>query len=186
MGRVSFTCAALVSAALVSAAFLLSACGFRPLYAVPENGAQVTAELAAISIDPITERPGYQVREDLQDLLRAASDGAIAPRYGLDIGVEARRRPAAIEQDASVTRFNVVLNARYALRRLADGTLLNEGVSRGVAAYNVVDSEFATVVAQEDAEARAARLIAEDIGLQLSLFFDQAAAEEVLAETRQP
>ena len=54
---------------------------------------------------------------------------------------------------------------------LSQGKMVLNGNSRAFSAYNVVDSEFATVTARRDAEFRAARNIAEDMKLQLALFF---------------
>lgn len=53
------------------------------------------------------------------------------------------------------------------------GNTVHEGQSRSIASYNVVDSQFATLSAQRDAEERAAVELSEDIKLRLAIFFDR-------------
>ena len=45
--------------------------------------------------------------------------------------------------------------------------------ARAIAPYNVVDSQFATLSAERDAQERAAREVGEDIRTRLGLYFEQ-------------
>ena len=56
----------------------------------------------------------------------------------------------------------------------ASGDVLTNGIVRAVAAFNVVQSEFANIAAENDAEARAARDVSEEIRNRLGVYFSQS------------
>ncbi len=162
----------------------LAGCGFQPLYGENtvlsdgETPVDVINELSKISIviavtDDADGRGsglvGFETRNQLIDLLGAQNESAAA--YELQVSLRGFRRGLAVQSDASVTRFNYELAGRYRLVDLGQAKTVFSGNSRAFSAYNVVDSEFATVTARRDAEFRAARNIAEDMKLQLALFF---------------
>ena len=170
---------------VVLAALLASAgCGFQPLYGENtglsdgDTPIDVVSQLSDISIviavaDDIDGRGsglvGFETRNQLIDLLGAQN--ASGSTYELQVSLKGYRRGLAVQSDASVTRFNYELSGVYRLVDLGQGEPVLSGKSRAFSAYNVVDSEFATVTARRDAEFRAARNIAEDMKLQLALFF---------------
>ena len=166
------------------AMLLLAGCGFQPLYGENtvlsdgETPVDVIDELSKISIviavaDDVDGRGsglvGFETRNQLIDLLGAQN--VAATTYELQVRLRGFRRGLAVQSDASVTRFNYELIGSYELFDLGKSKAILTGNSRAFSAYNVVDSEFATVTARRDAEFRAARNIAEDMKLQLALFF---------------
>lgn len=160
----------------------LAACGFQPVYAPVESAGDARAAPAAqalgrIAIAPIPDRVGQLVRNNLLERF-APLDHGEAPRYSLEISLDEEREGLAFERDESVTRYNYRLIALYRLIDLRSGEVLHTARSRSISAFNVVESEFATVVAAQDAVARAAREISTDIEAQLTVFFnrDQQAA----------
>jgi len=169
-----FRFAVLGLALLVSAG--LAGCGFTPLYAGGGVGGnpRTSAELGAIEIEELEGRIGFDVREGLLD--RLAPHGTTAsPRYLLSVKLKESREGLAIQKDTSITRFNYELRGKFRLVDIADpAKVLYEGDARAIAAYNVVDNQFATLTARRDAEERAAGELAEDIRIQLALFFDKA------------
>ena len=175
-----------------AALLLLGGCGFQPLYG--ENNAlnsdnapgSVVNELSQVSVAiSVTEDTdgrrsglvGFETRNQLIDLL--GSNALNTAKYNLIIQLRGVRRGLAVQSDASVTRFNYLLQGNYQLIDNASGSTILTGRSRSFSAYNVVDSEFATVTARRDAEFRAARNIAEDLKLQLALFFKSGKAWRV-------
>lgn len=178
-------------AAAICGVFLalsLGGCGFQPLYgennalnAALEEGettGSVTNELSQIAVvigvaDDADGRGsglvGFETRSQLIDLLGATAESTA--KYDLRVRLTGIRRGLAVQSDASVTRFNYFLRGAYRLVDNTTGTTILTGESSSFSAYNVVDSEFATVTARRDAEFRAARNIAEDLKLQLALFF---------------
>lgn len=151
---------------LAASAVLLGACGFQPLYG---SGAATAPALKAVRVAEIPGRAGFALRNSLIRELRI--DGEEPARHELRIRLEESAEGLAIQRDDTITRYNYRLAARYQLVSIADESVLTEGQAVGIAAYNVVDSQFATLIARRDVETRAARDIATDIRLRLSMFF---------------
>ena len=161
------------STVFIVAAGVLSACGFSPLYGEREGGARTDAELAQIQVIAIEDgRTGYDLYNALIDRLSPYGEPQ-DPDYQLRLRLREQRDGVAIERDASITRYNYRLTASYQLIDIRSGNTVHEGQSRSIASYNVVDSQFATLTAQRDAEERAAIELSEDIKLRLAIFFDR-------------
>ncbi len=158
---------------IVIVAGALSACGFTPLYGEREGGVRTDAELQQIQVIPIeSSRTGHDIYNALIDRLSPYGEPD-DPDYQLRIRLNERREGVAIERDASITRYNYRLLAEYSLLDVRTGNVIHEGRSRSIASYNVVESQFATLVARRDAEERAAMELSEDIKLRLAIFFDR-------------
>ncbi len=154
---------------LLGLPLLLSACNLRPLYG-GAAGAELDARLAAIAIETPKTRTGWLLREQLERDLRA-SGRREEPRYLLRVRLERRQRPLAIQLDDSTTRFDLTLAAFFTLLDRADGKPVYRSSVRRIASYNVVDAPFATLIAEQDAERRAAVEISRAIRTRLALFF---------------
>ena len=140
---------------------LLGACGFRSLYGTDAT-ADAPGELATIKVNPIADRLGQQLRNNLLDLLNPRGRPA-NPRYFLTVRLDQSTQRLAIEKDAFATRANLRLLAKFSLQDPDKGLV--------VSSYNLLASEFATLMAEKDAKARAAREIAHDIRTRLAAFF---------------
>lgn len=149
---------------------LLAACGFRPLYGEKALTPEVSAEMALIEIRPIDDRIGLILRNELLDLLTPLGTPA-QPRYVLAVNLAEARQGLAVERDATVTRFNLTLNADFRLLDAGSRQPLNSGTARSTAAFSVLRADFANVIAERDAEERAARVVAEEIATRLSVYF---------------
>lgn len=161
----------LVGVAVVAA--MLGACGFQPLYGEHPGGARTDTELAQVQVVAIDNgRTGHDVYNALIDRLSPNGEPT-SPDYQLRVDLRERREGVAIERDASITRYNYQLLAHYSLVDMRSGNVIHEGDSRSIASYNVVDSQFSTLMAQRDAEERAATELSEDIKLRLAIFFDR-------------
>jgi LPS-assembly lipoprotein len=170
-------------AAVVLLGLLLSGCGFRPLYAVPDTpGGSMQATLRSIYVEPVPERLGYQLRNRMIDVLdgRGQPGGA---RYALKltlttkseaIGVQSQTTSGGITQTA-ITRYNDTLTVNYELSDARSGTVVTKGVETGLSAYNVLNSPYATLAVQQDADRRAAEDIADRIRIALAVWFAQQA-----------
>jgi LPS-assembly lipoprotein len=152
------------------ALMLLTGCGFRPLYGADLNGAAVIAELASVRIGALDDRLGLIVRNELLDLVTPLGEPAV-PRYALQVSLFEEKEGLAIARDATVTRVSLTLTANYELLDARTRVRVNNGSVRATAAYNVLSTEFANVVAERDAQARTARVVAEEIRTRLSIYF---------------
>ncbi len=149
----------------------LAGCNLRPLYG-GAAGAELDADLSAILVETPKTRTGWLLREQLERDLRA-SGRRVPPRYLLEIRLERRQRPLAIQLDDSTTRFDLTLAAFFTLRERSDGRPVYRSSVRRVASYNVVGAPFATLIAEQDAERRAAIEISRAIRTRLALFFSR-------------
>jgi len=158
---------------------LLAGCGFHPLYAVPgaEHG-EMQADLSATYVEPMPDRLGYELRNQLIDLLDARAESAGAAyrlrvtlsEKKLPTGVQSQPAPGGITQTA-ITRYNDTFTVEYELIDLKTNKSLTHGTETGLSAYNVLTSPYATLAAQQDADKRAADDIADRLRLDLAVYF---------------
>jgi LPS-assembly lipoprotein len=145
--------------------FALAACAFRPMY----GHSSLSPQLASVFVEPVAERDGYELRNRLIDLLQ--SDGEeTGKKYHLKIVLNEASQGIALQNDATITRYNQTLEARYTLTD-AQGNVLTSGIQTALSAYNVVQSPYATLAASQDSSMRAAQDMAERIQLELGAWF---------------
>ena len=163
--------------ALVLCAVLgLGGCGFHPLYASgPSGGA--SGEFRSIEVEPVSDltvaNTGYDLRNEMIDLLDA---GQAPVAYQLKLTFNVTTQGIALENNADITRYNDTLTVNYSLVDAATSKELTKGIESGLSAYNVVQSPYATLEGQQDADRRAAEDIAERIRLDLGLYFSRRRA----------
>ncbi len=151
-------------AAIAALCLALAGCGFHPMY-----GGNLAPELSSIYVEPIAERDGYELRNALID--RLGSDGrSEGKKYRLKITLNEASQGIALQNDATITRYNNTLDARYVLTD-KNGDVLTQGTQTELSVYNVVTSPYATLTAQQDASMRAAQDMAERIHLDLGVWF---------------
>ncbi len=161
------------AAAFLIVLFGLTACGFRPLYGGGPNSPR-RLELSQIEITPINSKLGVDLRNELID--RLTPDGEPTyPQYRLDLVLHEYREGLGIQKDTSVTRWNYQLSADYRLLDLGTGKVITRGTASTMASYSVVDSQFATLTAENDAKQRASVDLGDQLELRLALFFQQHA-----------
>ncbi len=155
---------------VVSVAVLsLAACGFQPLYGGGGTSA-AASELAEIKIEPIRDRIGQELHNNLLSLLNP--DGRPGrPRYILKTVVAENSASLAVRRSAFATRANLTVRATYNLTAAGTAENVYGGESSITVSYNILDSAFATLAAEKDARSRAIRELAEDMRIRLSVFF---------------
>ena len=158
---------------ILAAAFALAGCGFHPLYGGMNGGMQKT--LATIYVEPIADKLGYELRNTMIDLLDGPGTTAGAS-YRLKLDVTQTTQGIALQNDATITRYNDTLKVSYTLTDMS-GKVVTKGIETGLSAYNVLPSganaNYGTLAAQQDADRRAAQDIAERIRLDLNVYFSQ-------------
>lgn len=151
-------------------AFALAACGFHPLYGSLGGGEHAAATFHSIYVEAIPERVGYELRNDLIDQFNSRSSPAGAS-YRLKIELKTEEKGLALQENASITRYSYRLTAHYQLLAAGTGTVLKKGDVHSLTSYNVVQSPYATVSADKDAQGRAAQDIAERLKIELAVYF---------------
>jgi LPS-assembly lipoprotein len=156
---------------LLACAVVLAACGFRPLYG-NSAGSEASADLASVGIAPIADRIGQQLHNHLLELINPRGR-PLQPRYTLRVRLSEGIEHLAVRKSELSTRANLRLVASFSLSPAGGATPLVEGSSVVVSSYNILKADFATLIAEKDARARAAREIAQDIRARLAVFFLQ-------------
>jgi LPS-assembly lipoprotein len=158
---------------LCGSALALCACGFRPLYGTMAGDPGAQAIFASIYVEPVDqERTGYELRNQLIDLLRATDRPAIAA-YRLKVRMTETREGVALQNDATITRYDLAFKANYELTD-AKAKSVMKGLETTLESFDVANSPYASLSAQDDAERRAAADIAQHIRIDLAVHFAHA------------
>jgi LPS-assembly lipoprotein len=148
----------------------LAACGFQPLYGKHgPMGGTAGEELAKVRIANIPDRTGQQLRNALIDRMQPQGRPG-NPAYRLEISLLEQQVNLGIQQDATATRGQLRYSGTYVLRDAAGKELTRESF-RASPSFNILESEFGTILSSEDARERGLRQIADDITGRLALYF---------------
>ena len=151
-------------------ALALSACGFHPLYGTMDGNPGARQVFSSIYVDPIEhERMGYELRNQLIDQLRGV-DHPQEAMYHLRVSVTETREGVALQNDATVTRYDLAFKAKYELTDKNEKSIVKSEETT-LESFDVAQSPYASLSAQEDAERRAAGDIAQHIRLDLAVHF---------------
>lgn len=147
----------------------VAGCGFRPVHAPtqPQAGTVASPILQSIKVTPIPLRSGQILHIALEDLLHADGEFPM-PRYRLDTTLEEAKQPIVIETNGRVSRYNLILVARYNLYDIASNALITNGVVKRISGFNASLSDFSTYVSENDTHDRNLRQIAQDITHRLT------------------
>jgi LPS-assembly lipoprotein len=164
-------------ASAIVVAMLLSGCGFHPLYG--GMNADMRGKLSSIYVEPVPERLGYELRNTMIDLLDGPGTSSGAT-YRLKLALSQSTQGIALQNDATITRYNDTLTVTYELSDMA-GHIVTKGTETGLSAYNVLptgptialspQANYGTLAAQQDADKRAAQDIAQRIRFDLNVYF---------------
>jgi LPS-assembly lipoprotein len=158
-------------------ALALGGCGFHPLYGSGATSGALQNTFAQIYVEPVHDlsvaNTGYDLRNKMIDTLDATSGAA---QYHLTLTLSQTTQGIALQNDASITRYNDTLTVTYSLVDTATGKEVTKGTETGLSAYNVVQSPYSSLIAQQDSDRRVAQDIAERIRLDLGVYFDRQRA----------
>ncbi len=152
-----------IAALLTAISLPLGACGFEPLHA--QRGAVAT--LPPIRIEPIPERAGQILRNYLLDRMAPRGEGG-TQAYTLAIRLFEPRQVLALRRDDVISRMGYSAVASYELLDTA-GKRVVAGSSSYSTDYEITNSEFATLAAQQNARERVLELVADDIRNQIAI-----------------
>ena len=165
----------------VLAATGLSGC-LAPMYGqFAEGGPGLQSELQAIAIEPIPERIGHYLGNDLIFDLNGTGSHP-TPKYRLFVTLnESVQTPLIDTVSGRASSATVVVNAEYRLENFANGLLVTRGSAFVFKSYDRTSQRFADVRASRDAEIRDAKQLSDLIRQRLSA----ALAEQRLGGTPQ-
>jgi len=162
---------------------VLAACGFQPMYGARDDGGSVAAELGSVEIDRINvvseqdagpeaewrSRLGQQLEDDLAS--RFYRGGMQAVRYRLDLDLTKTREGFGFRPDEAVTRVGLRLEAQYRLVDVVADKVILQNRAQAYNSFEVVQSDFATLAAEEDMEKRLVKDLGQRITSRLGQFF---------------
>ena len=154
---------------LVVVAAVAGGCGFQPLYGTQATGS-TPAEFAQIKVEPIVDRLGQQLHNHLLTILNPDGRPA-APRYRMNTTLTEGIASLGVRKSAFATRANLTVNSNYRLTDTETGKIILSDQTSITVSYNILESEFATLMAEKDARSRAVRELAESIRIRLGVFF---------------
>lgn len=138
---------------------LLTGCGLRPLYGSGDKGAAAVA-LSSVEVAPIGGRAGWLIRNAIIDRIGAHD---ATPRYRLDIKLDDSIEGFGIRIDRTTSRERRQLRARYQLVDIAENKTVLDATAGSDVGIDVVNSEYATIAAEQTALERLADIIADQI-----------------------
>jgi len=156
------------------AMLMLQGCGFRPLYghhSADEEGINVEDRMAAIRIDPISNRLGQELHNGLRDALNPRGQPS-EPLYHLKITLSEVRDSLVTLPDLSSTREDLRLSAMYILMD-NEGKEIFKNNARASVSYNIFQDPYNDLSARRDAHLRATNLLTEQIRNRLAVFLNR-------------
>jgi len=172
---------------LLAAAHGLAACsegGFRPLYGVSASGGgRVQERMAEVDVAPIPGRVGQRIRNELIFQNTGASEPP-PPTHRLEVAIKETVISTLVRPDGSAAGETYLVEASFRIIKISDKKVVLQGTSHARAAFeryttNTVPSgstfTYSNVRAREDAENRAARVIADDLKTRVATYLSGSA-----------
>lgn len=157
--------------ALLVAALLLEGCGFHPLYA-DHGRSGFDADLASIKVNTIADRQGQLLAIALRDALNPTG-AQVVTRYTLDVSLTSIREDIALRSDGTASRSEIAMTAKFVLKDAKANQAVLQGTTHSVSSYDVLNDNYATVVASQNAEQRTMQEVGDDILVRLQLFMSK-------------
>jgi LPS-assembly lipoprotein len=165
-----------LSLLLVTAPVLASCgeAGLHPLYGVGPSGVGVEERLAKVEFAPIPGRVGQRIRNELIFQANGAGAGP-PPTHRLEVVVNESVSSQLVALTGEAASQTYLVQANFRLVNLKDGKVVFQGTSSARAGFERYTSVYSIVRAQEDAENRAARTIADELKTRLAAYLSRPA-----------
>ena len=147
--------------------FIITSCGYQPIYSKNIN---TNDELLSISVSNIKDRSGQILRNFLTNQLNPENKRVIT-RYRLTVEISENRSEFAFRRDMSATRSDLENVAKYNLLDIKKGKVLLKEEVKSRSSFDIVDSVYATNVAEKDARKKNLEVISDNIFTSLVIYF---------------
>ncbi len=148
----------------------LGGCGFRPLYAPTEAGA---VAFGSLSVVEIAGKTGHSLRMELTRRLGAHGGEVGQPTRVLTVTLEEQVERLGFRIDESAQRADLVVIAQYSLETQGETAPMVGEISTRVG-FDIPDSSFGEITAQDDARERAGEVLAQLLHTELAIRLTQA------------
>jgi LPS-assembly lipoprotein len=159
-------------AGAVVLATVLAGCGgsgFQPLYATGATGDRTDARFATLDVQPIPGRVGQRIRNELIFERNSAAGEAAKPTKRVELKLTESVLTNGVQLTGDSTSQTYQVEAVYRIVDIATSKTEGEGRSVARANFERFTAIYANVRAREDAENRAARVIASDLKTRLAV-----------------
>lgn len=149
---------------------------FQPMYAETSTvgGSPLLEKMRSIEIVKIDGRLGNELRNDLIFEFTGGAGNPVGAPYKLFITVGASSASSIVDTASGLPENKIIhVSANWRLMRAGEENkpAVATGKASGTASIDVSDQRFANYRATRDAEARAARVVVEQMQAQLIAFF---------------
>ena len=148
---------------------LLSNCGYSPIYS---NSNLKNKELQTISVKNIKDRSGQILKANLIDQLNPTGKKSLI-KYSLEVFLFEGKETIGYRRDMSATRSNLILNVEYDLKEIKGGTSILKNSTLVTSSYDIVESLYATIMAEKDARNKGLKIVSDNIVNDLAIFFNK-------------
>jgi len=144
-----------------------AACGFQPLHS--RLGGTDATRLSSIKVLPIVDRKGQILTNLLRD--RLTPHGVPRhPNFILSVKLSENKVSLGVRTNESATRANLKIRAVFSLSSAGPGKAVMRGEAESTSSFNILDSSFANLAAENDARARSLRELSDQIKYRVSIF----------------
>ena len=147
--------------------FIFTSCGYEPIYSKNIN---TNKELLSISVQNIKNRSGQILRNTLLNQLNPERERVIT-KYRLIVEISESKSSLAYRRDMSATRTDLKITANYLLKDIKNGEILLKQEAKSISSFDVVESVYATLIAEKDVREKNLKVISNDIYTNLVIFF---------------
>ena len=139
------------------------------MYAASASGPKLTEKLAAVDVAPIPSRVGQRIRNEI--IFQSTGGGnAAPPAYRLDVAIKESVAATLVKTTGEAASNIYAIEAAFVLIDVKTKKVLLRGGSHARAGFDRFPSIYSNVRAREDAENRAANVIAEDVKSRIAAF----------------
>ncbi len=139
----------------------------QPMYGGGAGNA-LREELAAIKVDPIPDRIGHYVANELAFAFNGTGS-EVSPKYRLAISIREKIQTPLVDTiSGRATSGTLVVDANYELFPMGSTQSVAKGTAFVAASYDRTSQRFANTRAARDAEIRTAKALAEQIHVRIA------------------
>jgi LPS-assembly lipoprotein len=153
-------------------ALAATGCGLHPLYQGGGSG-PVARGMSGIEVAPIAGKAGYLMTNALRDRLPERDDAPAT--FRLEVKLDDSITGLGVTASDSITRERRTLRARYQLVDAATGEVVLDATAGSDAGIDVVNSEYATIAAENTALERLSEIVADQILTRIAVYTRRAA-----------
>ena len=157
----------------LGAALALGGC-LQPMYGqFAEGGPGLQHELQAIAVEPIPDRIGHYLGDDLIFDLNGTGSN-VTPKYRLFVTLnESVQTPLIDTVSGRASSGTLVVNADYRLIDAVTGLPITKGTCYVFKSYDRTSERFANIRAARDAEIRDAKQLSDQVRIRLATALSQ-------------